>query len=406
VTVTSSETETRPTLHKFEAFDGLRAVAALLVIAYHASLFEGLTRAGVLAPLASELKGGVTVFFVISGFLLYVPYARAIRDGEPLPNWRSYARRRAVRILPGYWVALTILGIASLAGAVFTAHWWWYYGLVHIYSPGTLIGGLGVSWSLCVEATFYICLPFFARWMAALVRREGQPNAARSQLAVVGAIGLVGILLRGAVSHSLIGPVPPTGAVLETALPGALDWFGIGIGLAVIAATWETSPGRFKAMNRLAGNWPLSWALGGLLYAVGAWTQQGDLFLPLYGVLTHTLLGLASACLVLPAIRRAPRTGVVRTLSSRFFAWLGMISYGMYLWHASLLKVLYGSSTPASNPGGVGSAVVLFLATAGGAIVLGAASWYLVERPAQRLSGRARRGSPVIVAPEPGLTRP
>jgi peptidoglycan/LPS O-acetylase OafA/YrhL len=67
---------------KFEAFDGLRAIAATLVIAYHVSLVEGLSRIGLLAPLASELKGGVTVFFVISGFLLYLPYARAIRDGS------------------------------------------------------------------------------------------------------------------------------------------------------------------------------------------------------------------------------------------------------------------------------------------------------------------------------------
>ncbi|HEY1522556.1 MAG TPA: acyltransferase [Solirubrobacteraceae bacterium] len=390
---------------KFEAFDGLRAVAATLVIAYHVSLFEGLTHAGVLASLASELKGGVTVFFVISGFLLYLPYARAIRDGDPLPSWRSYARRRAVRILPGYWVALTILGVASLAGSVFTGAWWSYYGLAYIYNPATLIGGLGVSWSLCVEATFYLCLPFFARWMAALVRRDGTADAARSQVAVVGALGLVSILLRGAVCDSLIGPVSPTGAVLETALPGALDWFAIGIALAVIAAAWETSPERFRPVSRLAANWPLSWALAGVLYAVGAREQQGDLFLPLYGVFTHVALGLASAFLVLPAIRRGPRTGAVRILSTRFVAWLGMISYGVYLWHDSVLKILKGSGAPPSHAAGIGQAIVLFLATAAGAIVLGAGSWYLVERPAQRLFRRRRPGPGVAIARKPGLTQ-
>jgi peptidoglycan/LPS O-acetylase OafA/YrhL len=390
---------------RFEAFDGLRAIAATLVIAYHVSLVEGLSRIGLLAPLASELKGGVTVFFVISGFLLYLPYARAIRDGDPLPNWGNYARRRAVRILPGYWVALTIVALASLAGPVFTVHWWWYYGLAHIYNPATLFGGLGVSWSLCVEATFYLCLPFFARWMAGLARREGTANAARSQLAVVCALGLVSVALRGAMCHSLIGQVPATGAVLETALPGALDWFAIGIALAVIGATWEMSPERFRAVNWLAANWMLSWALAGLLYAVGAWEQQGDLVLPLYGVFTHVALGLASAFLVLPAIRRGPRTGAVRILSTRCMAWLGMISYGVYLWHDSVLKALHGSGIPTDHAAGIGQALALFLATAAGAVVLGAASWYLVERPAQRLFGRARRSSPVIVPAEPGLTQ-
>src|SRR5205807_554768 len=136
----------------------------------------------ILAPVASELKGGVAVFFVISGFLLYMPYARAIRDGAPLPNWRDYTRRRVVRILPAYWCALTILGLAGLAASVFTVGWWRYYGLAQIYNPATLIGGLSVAWSLCVEATFYLCLPFFARWMAARAGRGTPAGAARSQL--------------------------------------------------------------------------------------------------------------------------------------------------------------------------------------------------------------------------------
>lgn len=394
---------------RFEAFNGLRAIAAVLVIAYHVALAEGLTRAGILAPLASELKGGVTVFFVISGFLLYLPYARAIRDRDPLPDWRSYARRRVMRILPGYWFALTVLGfvaltgLASLAAPIFTVDWWRYYGLAQIYGPLTLVGGLSVAWSLCVEATFYLALPFFARWMATVAGRQAPANVARMQLAVVGAIGVVSLLLRGAVCHSLLAAVPGPGVVLETALPGALDWFALGIGLAVIAATWETAPHRFRAVGRLAGNGGLAWLLAGALFVAGAWGQQGDLFLPLYGVFTHLALGLASALLVLPAITRDARTRPARLLSTPLVAWIGTVSYGIYLWHVAWLRMINGPSlAPASHSAGLGAALGLFLATLAGAVLLGAGSWYLVEQPAQRFAARRRRpGGSVVPAPAP-----
>ena len=79
---------------KLDGFDGLRALAALTVLTYHVALSRGFAPAGSLAPLLWELKGGVAIFFVISGALLYLPYARAIRDGGDLPGWRAYALRR------------------------------------------------------------------------------------------------------------------------------------------------------------------------------------------------------------------------------------------------------------------------------------------------------------------------
>lgn len=407
-----SAVQARPIPAKLEGFNGLRAIAATLVIAYHVALAEGLTRGGILAPLASALKGGVTVFFVISGFLLYLPYARAIRDGHRLPDWRSYTRRRILRILPGYWFALTILGaasflgVASLIGPVFTTGWWHYYGLSQIYNQSSLIGGLGVAWSLCVEATFYLALPFFARRMASIADRHAPSNAARSQLLIVGVIGVLSLVLRAAVCRSLIAPVPGPGVVLETALPGALDWFAIGISLAVITATWEKDPDRFGPVRKLAGNGGLAWLLAGTFYAAGAWGQRGDLLLPFYGVFTHLALGAASALLVLPAIAHGAQTRPARILSAPLMAWVGTVSYGVYLWHVSWLRLLNGPSlAPAGHSAGLASALALFAATTAGAIALGAASWYLIERPAQRLAARVRRGSRVPVARAVGLTR-
>jgi peptidoglycan/LPS O-acetylase OafA/YrhL len=65
-------------------------------------------------------------------------------------------------------------------------------------------------------------------------------------------------------------------------------------------------------------------------------------------------------------------------------AWLGSISYGIYLWHESWLQLISPTATIGPAPRPLPATLALFLATVAGAIALGAASWYLVERPAQR----------------------
>src|SRR4051812_8429119 len=89
--------------------DGLRALAALSVLAYHSLL----ATAG-LGAASGALHFGVPVFFVLSGLLLYRPFVAARMDGAPPPRLRSYAVRRAARIVPAYWTALLALGALGL----------------------------------------------------------------------------------------------------------------------------------------------------------------------------------------------------------------------------------------------------------------------------------------------------
>jgi peptidoglycan/LPS O-acetylase OafA/YrhL len=387
---------------RFDGFDGLRACAALLVLAYHVSLASGFTRAGALAPLAASLKGGVTVFFVISGFLLYVPYARAIRGASALPAWRHYARRRALRILPAYWTVLTVLAFGPLAHHVTAVEWWRYYGLTQTYNARTMFGGLGAAWSLCVEVSFYGVLPILARGLAALVarRRGARANPVRMQLVPIAAIAFVSLALRVALAASLLRAVPPAGLVLATTLPGMLDWFAIGIALAVLAAEWELDPARLPRIAGLASHPGRCWLGAACCYLAGAALQGGDLFLPLYGLGTHVAFGLAAGLLVLPAVRGAPGMGMLR---SPLATWLGTVSYGIYLWHVPVLGALQGWGTPPPiHAASALHALGLLAAVAAGAIGLGAASWYLVERPAQRWGARRERASQVPRDTAPG----
>jgi peptidoglycan/LPS O-acetylase OafA/YrhL len=375
---------------RLAAFDGLRAVAAVSVLAYHVSLSCGLSRSGALAPVFAQLKDGVTVFFVISGFLLYLPCARALTTGEALPDWRSYMQRRVIRIVPGYWVALTVLAFGPLSSSMMTSNWWRFYGFAQVYNPETIMTGLGVAWSLCVEVSFYALLPMFAIGAAALARRSSSRAPQGVQLILLAAAAGATLILRFALAAAPVAQVPHSGFVLATSLPGFLDWFAAGMALAVLAAGWQSQDGRWRRLLALAQRPGRCWALAAVCLAGAAAAAGGDLFLPLYGLTSHLAVGLAAALLVLPAAAPTASAGVVlRLLEARPARWIGTISYGIYLWHVPLLEQLYGPIAPSGTTGLV-TAAGRFAVVLTGAIALGAASWYLVEQPARRLLTRSR----------------
>ena len=145
---------------RFPLFDSLRAIAALSVVAFHVTAISQVSGTpqpgGWSGDLLRQLAGGVTVFFLISGFLLYRPFVVARLGGRPL-RARDFARRRILRIVPAYWVALTALAIYPGLTGVFTSHWWVYYGYLQVYSAGTIDKGLPPAWSLCTEVTTRYC---------------------------------------------------------------------------------------------------------------------------------------------------------------------------------------------------------------------------------------------------------
>ena len=374
-------------------FGGLRAIAALTVVSYHVASWSGLTRGGWFAPIWWELKGGVVIFFVISGALLYLPYARALRDGSGLPGWRRYARRRAVRILPAYWVALTALAVGPFHAAVFGPDAWRYYSLSQIYTSHTRLGGLGVAWSLCTEGTFYLVLPAFA-WVAGRMGggRRGA-GAARVQLAMIGAAGLGSLALRGALT-ALPGTAAPV-ATLLVALPGALDWFAIGMALAVLRASLEVGGAGSLAIAALARRPGRCLLLAFAVFAAVLPSQQTDMFLPWGGLMTHVGLGVGSGsaravgdrapsgrCGAAPPRPLPPdcSPGSARspTASTCGTSWSSTCSLRICSRRCPRERwTRRGSCGSRSSPV---------------RLACGAASWYLVERPLQRLFASHRRG--------------
>src|SRR5581483_64292 len=160
---------------RFAQFDGLRALAALAVLVFHAGLYtRAQESASGLAPYLGRLNVGVALFFLISGFLLYRPLlaaraglARPIGPGE-------YARRRLLRIVPAYWVALAVLAVFPGLPDIPSPRVWAYVLFAQDYSARTLNNGIGPAWALGCEVVFYALLPLLSAGFGAAARRRGR----------------------------------------------------------------------------------------------------------------------------------------------------------------------------------------------------------------------------------------
>ncbi|MEA2145018.1 MAG: hypothetical protein QOG59_605, partial [Solirubrobacteraceae bacterium] len=213
---------------RFALFDSLRGIAVLCIVAYHVTSITGEMNRPIIGDLFSVLGNqALILFFVISGFLLYRPYAAAHVRGRSRPNTARYVRRRVLRILPAYWVALTALAIFPGIVGVFSGDWWRYYFFLQAYSDRTIGGGIPPAWSLCAEVSFYALLPVWA----IAVRAGRRRLAIRWVSAELGSLALVagvGVLVQVAASRLWISHLLPT------TLLGECTWLALGMAIAVV----------------------------------------------------------------------------------------------------------------------------------------------------------------------------
>lgn len=352
-------------------FDGLRALAAGAIVVYHlAFVLAAFDVAG--SAWLTRLNVGVPIFFVISGALLYLPFATAAARGAATPSIRDYAVRRAARIGPAYWVALPLVALALGLSGVLTPSGLVRYGLfLQIYAPETFTGGIGQAWTLDVEVVLYAFLALWVGAVAALLRP-------RFEIA-----GLVAVIVLSLAWKVVVGRLVAAGDVDVTVLawpPAWADQFAVGMLLAVAAA-------RGAALRPATGA-ALTAAAAGLFLLLGAVDPGG-------GIVARTLTDhvaktLIAAALVAPvALRAAPALW-----SSAPMRWLGIRSYGLYLWHLAVMLQLDRWDVQDT----IGTAGFVAVAVAA-SVALGAASWALVERPSigvGRRLGRAwaRRPAP------------
>ncbi|MBV9821775.1 MAG: acyltransferase [Actinobacteria bacterium] len=385
---------------RYGALDGMRALAAYGVLATHAGFNSGRSLdSGPFAPLLARLDFGVTVFFLLSGFLLYRPFAVAAVTGSRPPDVRRFYLRRALRILPAYWLAVLVTLSWLSARTADGGDWASYLLLVQTYNHHNLDPSLTQMWTLAVEISFYAVLPPLA--LAARGRRRDAGSAAARQAALLLALIGVAVAADVAAHHGRLG-----GNESLIWLPANLDWFAAGMALALLSCLPAGSAGRAGPASRigsvldrtarlgrdLAAAPGTCWALGGLLFWLASLPLAGprNLLVPTGWEWTakHWLYAVAALALLLPLTLGSG--GLIgRLLSSAPLRLLGQLSYGVYLWHLPLLLAIQrglGQHTFG------GHFLELFVLTGLAATAVAALSWFGMERPLLRLGSPRSRG--------------
>lgn len=372
---------------RFPALDGIRGFAAGLVLLTHAGFISGRSlHSDLLGALLFRADFGVTVFFLLSGFLLYRPFVLHQLAGRPRPNVKRFLWRRLLRIGP----ALTIFVVVSLTFLtpfrVRPSDYVQYLLLVETYDHRALDANLTHLWSLTVEVSFYALVPVIA-WL--LGRKRPNPETVLRRQMVL----LAGMLVLPSVWIAWYRTYLP-GVQGRLWLPAHTEWFALGMGMAVLSACPPSVRG-FARLRATVSAWahaPLTcWSVAAVLYLIstlplgypkGFNEPSGWDFTN-----CHVLYGLSAAFLLLPlTLGRFEMADKV--LGSRFGQYLGNISYAFYLWHVPILRKLQTGMGYTTFDGHFSW---LLLATAGATVVVSSLSWYLVERVALRYGSSSWR---------------
>ena len=388
VTATGRSTTTLP------ALDSMRAVAAVAVIATHASFWGGAYVQPAIGTALARLDIGVAIFFVLSGFLLSGPWFERHARRLPPPSTGRYLWKRALRIIPVYVLA-AVAALVLLPGNSGASPALWVKTLLlsNIYVDDHLPDGLTQMWSLAVEVAFYVVLPGIM-WLALSRRRRGTPSRSRLGvvLAVLVAVNVVWVL-------DLAVRLDWGGSMIGLWLPSYLTWFSVGMAMAACyvrvhreAQDATVGSNRVASTLRQMGMAPgVCWTTGLALFAISATPVAGpsSLTAPALGeAMTKNLLyAVTAGLLILPAVFADPGGRFIRVMSTPLLRHLGHISYGLFCVHLVILELV-------ARWRGIelfeGRTVELFALTLVLSLVVSEVLYRLVERPAMLLRNLGR----------------
>ncbi|MFN2461202.1 MAG: acyltransferase family protein [Candidatus Velthaea sp.] len=343
---------------RLDVLDGLRGLAILLVVWYHAWLVTGQTIPGV-NFIAEAGFLGVDLFFFLSGFCLFYPFARALLARKPPPTTGRFFYRRAAKIVPSYLLALIIFAFVyraqfASAGDAFVqlaSH----LTFLHTLNPATFGGISGPFWTIAVEVQFYLLFPFIVRFF------QRAPLATYAALVVGAQAYRMGVDAAGlSTTFWWINQLPAYLDVFAAGMLGAHVLVGLRLRPAAVHAPLVTgiSIAAFAA------------ALGGL-FAISSLGRGADVNAVYAWVNAHRLLA-GPLCLVAGLSTAVATTGWRCIIASRVLVFFSVISYNLYLWNLEIVVWYRAAGWPAP---------VTFAAAIATAVAIATAITYFLERP-------------------------
>ena len=334
---------------------GIRAVAALLVMATHAAYTTGKYTHGYVGLVYSRMEMGVPIFFVLSGFLLFGPWVKAAATGGPPPSVRRYAWHRVRRIMPAYIV--TVLAAYLLyhfrTAVPNPGHTWEglfrNLSLTQIYTDNYMYSfphqGLTQMWSLAVEAAFYVVLPLLAYLLlVVLCRRRWRPVLLMTSLAGLALITPAWLVLVHTTDWL------PDGARLW--LPTYLAWFIGGMMLAALQPLGVRAYALVCVPLALVCFFIVSTPIAGEPTTSPNELREGLAKAGFYAVI---------ATLMVAPLALGDRGLYARFLATRPMVFLGEISYEIFLIHLLTMELVMVEIV--HYPIYTGSAGILFAVT-------------------------------------------
>ncbi|HEY3728267.1 MAG TPA: acyltransferase [Solirubrobacteraceae bacterium] len=377
--------------------DVLRALAALGVLAIHAYALGGRV-----APIKAQhvydvplitLATGVWLFFAISGYVIGRPFIERLLAGQSPPKLAGYARRRAVRIFPLYWIALT--AVIVIDGSAGTQRWQlpFHYLLLNNLIPGRQEALFPAAWTLTLEALFYVVLPLLAAAVAVCARRSRRGRLISAERLAGWILASWVLSIAFTVFADLLGD-GQAGLWLRGSLPSMWQMFCPGLLLAVAPRLRAPRPRRW--LVELPGRgWPAVLVAAAVLIPAAVLGAAAPLR---FGVVPYQLMVDASRPLFAVGYGLIVAVAIAtRPWHARWLLALGLASYGIYLLHPVVESLLVqaglipdGHDTLAAFA--INTAVLGLLT-----VPLAMASWRWLERP---LIGRAARPEALRAAPE------
>lgn len=371
--------------------DGIRGIAMVLVflahVAVNADPGSGLENYHWVKQIVGRLDLALATFFVLSGYLIARPFLRSFVLGTKRPSVRRFARNRALRIVPAFYVvAALVLLRFGLDGAISPtpdnpsgtappSSWWQVLSIftfTQSYTGGSATLPIGQAWSLDVEVAFYAAIPLAAAVAYRLGARLRTPRArAQAALVFVGVLALVSIWLRQHNDNTLATLASPP-LIIYAFLPG--------VALA-IAEPWAVPIFRDRPRRARRFAWAALGvaALAYVLYCVWDFNVETTQIHHALGrrSLVSALFGMA---LLAGLIALQLGTGKVpRWADNRWCNWMGERSYAFYLIHVWMLfEVINLVGADAGTPALFAAMIAIgFPAT----LLLAVLSWRFLERP-------------------------